>query len=140
MDTSFFSHLNWLAIAVAAVAYFMLGALWYGMLFKNAWIKGSGIDMNSPQAKKGGGSLMVFTLILEFITAIGIAILAGRIGATGGVISGIKLGLLTGICFASIAVWISFMYQMKSKTMMAIDGGYHVLGHVISGAIIFGLG
>ena len=34
MDTSFISQLNWLAIAVAAVAYFMLGALWYGVIFK----------------------------------------------------------------------------------------------------------
>jgi hypothetical protein len=140
MDTSFISQLNWLAIAVAAVAYFMLGALWYGVIFKTAWIRESGVDMNSPRAKKGGGGIMVVTLILEFVTAVGIAILANRIGATGGVISGIKLGLLTGVAFAAIAVWISFMYQMKSNTLMAIDGAYHVLGHIICGAIIFGLG
>lgn len=137
MDLTFFSTVNWLAIIVAGVAYFMLGALWYGMLFKTAWIKGSGIDMNSPEAKKGGAGLMLMTFVLEFVTALGIAILANRIGATGGIISGIKLGLLTGTAFAAIAVWISFMYQMKSKQMMAIDGGYHILGHIICGVIIY---
>ena len=44
MDTSFFSDMNWLAVLVAAVAYFMLGALWYSKaLFGNAWIKYSGV-------------------------------------------------------------------------------------------------
>ena len=37
MDTSFFSDMNWLAVLVAAVANFMLGALWYSKaLFVNA--------------------------------------------------------------------------------------------------------
>jgi hypothetical protein len=136
MDTTIFASFNWLAVVVAAVAYFMLGAVWYSMLFKNIWIKGSGIDMNSPEAKKGGGMLMIMTLVLEFVTVVGLAILAYRQFLVGDMINGVKLGLLTGVCFAAIAVWISFMYQMKPKSMMAVDGGYHILGHVISGAII----
>jgi Protein of unknown function (DUF1761) len=49
MDTAFLSQLNWLAILVAAVAYFMLGALWYSkLLFANTWIKSTGVDMNNP--------------------------------------------------------------------------------------------
>ena len=140
MDTSFFSELNWLAIAVGALAYFMLGAVWYSMLFKNVWIRTSGVDMNSPRAKKGGAGIMLMTIILEFVTAVGIAILANRIGATGGIISGVKLGLLTGLCFASVAVWISFMYQMKPGALLAVDGGYHILGHIICAVIIFAWG
>ncbi len=136
MDTTIFSQLNWLAIIVAALAYFMLGAVWYSFLFKNVWIRGSGIDMNSPEAKKGGAGIMLMTIVLEFITCLGLAVLAYRLAATGGVISGIKMGLLTGGCFAAIAVWISFMYQMKPKSMLAVDGGYHILGHVISAIII----
>ena len=34
MGSALFSNLNWLAIAVAAIAYFMIGGLWYSkMLF-----------------------------------------------------------------------------------------------------------
>ena len=70
MDTSFFSNANWLAIAVAAVAYFMVGGLWYSKaLFGRAWVRTTGFDMNNPEAKKGLGGVMALTFILEFIEA-----------------------------------------------------------------------
>ena len=34
--------LNWLAIVAAAVSAFLLGGLWYGPLFKNAWCREAG--------------------------------------------------------------------------------------------------
>jgi hypothetical protein len=37
------AHINWLAVAVAAVAGLPLGALWYGPLFGSAWIAAPGI-------------------------------------------------------------------------------------------------
>ena len=93
MDTSFLSQLNWLAILVASVAYFMLGALWYSkLLFANTWIKSTGVDMNNPDAKKGVGGIMAFTFILEFVVSIGLAILVYRLGLSTWM-SGVKLGL-----------------------------------------------
>lgn len=137
MDTSFFSHLNWLAVAVAAVAYFMLGGLWYSKaLFGSTWIKSTGIDMNNPDAKKGVGAVMAFTFLLEFITCAGLAILVYRLMLVGGVMSGIKLGLFTGIFFSSISICISYLYQSKPKVLHLIDGGYHIAGNVIAAVIL----
>lgn len=136
MDTSFFSNLNWLAIAVAALAYFMLGALWYSFLFKNQWIKSSGVDMNNPDAKKGVGAVMVLTFILEFLICIGLAILVYRLMLTGGIMSGVKLGLLTGGLFCCPVIFINYLYQSKPKVLGFIDGGYHVVGNVIAAIIL----
>ncbi len=137
MDTSFFSHLNWLAVAVAAVAYFMLGALWYSKaLFANQWIKGTGIDMNKPNAKSGVGGIMAFTLILEFIVCIGLGILVYRLNLTGKLMSGVKLGLLTGVCFSALGICISYLYQSKPTSLSLIDGGYHVVGNIIAAIIL----
>ena len=36
--------LNWLAVIAAALSAFVLGGLWYGPLFKNAWCREAGID------------------------------------------------------------------------------------------------
>lgn len=137
MDTSFFSHLNWLAVAVAAVAYFMLGGLWYSKaLFGNTWIKSTGIDMNKPDAKKGVGGVMALTFILEFIICIALAILVYRLKISDGVLSGIKLGLLTGICFSAVVICISYLYQGRPKTLTMIDGGYHVAGNMVAAVIL----
>ncbi|MEO7923795.1 MAG: DUF1761 domain-containing protein [Chitinophagaceae bacterium] len=136
MDTSFLSHLNWLAIAVAAVAYFALGGLWYSALFGKIWIKATGIDMNRPDAKKGAGGIMALTLILEFVICFALAILAYRMVLQNGVMSGIKLGLLTGICFSAIVIMISYLYQGKPRVLTLIDAGYHIFGNIIAAVII----
>jgi hypothetical protein len=52
MSTHLFAGVNWLAVLVAAIAYFMLGALWYGTLFQKKWVAYQGIDMNDPEVKK----------------------------------------------------------------------------------------
>ena len=136
MDTSFISELNWLAVLVAALAYFMLGALWYSKaLFGKTWISVSGVDMSNPDAKKGVGGVMAFTFVLELITCIGLAILVYRL-ALGGFLSGLKLGLLTGICFSSIGIIISYLYQSKSNALKFIDAGYHIAGNVIAAIIL----
>jgi hypothetical protein len=135
MDTSFFSHINWLAVLVAAVAYFMLGALWYSVLFGKAWIKGTGIDMSRPDARSGAGGIMAFTFILELVTCIGLAILVHRLALTGAM-SGIKLGAFTGIFFSSISICISYLYQKKPLSLHAIDAGYHTIGSIIAAVIL----
>ena len=136
MDTSFFSNINWLAVAVAALAYFMLGALWYSFLFRNLWIKSSGVDMSNPDAKKGVAATMVLTLLLEFVICIGIAILVYRLGLIGGVMSGVKLGLLTGAVFCSPVMFINNLYQGKPIQLGLIDSGYHIVGNVIAAIIL----
>ena len=136
MDTSFLSQLNWLAILVASVAYFMLGALWYSkLLFANTWIKSTGVDMNNPDAKKGVGGIMAFTFILEFVVSIGLAILVYRLGLSTWM-SGVKLGLTTGVCFAATGISISYLYQSKPTVLSFIDGGYHTVGQIIAAIIL----
>lgn len=137
MDTSFFSHVNWLAVLVAAVAYFMLGALWYTKIgFGTQWIKAAGIDMNRQDAKKGAGGIMILTLVLEFVICSAIAVLDYRLALIGGVMSGIKLGLTTGLGITLPAILIGYLYQSKVKTLGAIDAGYHLCGNIIAAIII----
>ncbi len=137
MNTSeFLSHANWLAIVVAAVAYFAIGGLWYSVLFGKAWIKATGIDMNRPDAKKGVGGVMVFTFLLEFVICFGLAMLAYRMMLGGGWMSGIKLGLMTGVCFSAVVISISYLYQFKPKVLTLIDAGYHVVGNIVAAVII----
>ena len=135
MDTSFFSHLNWLAVGAAAVAYFFLGALWYSMLFAKQWIRGTGIDPNAPGAKSGAGGIMFVTLILEFVICIGLAVLIDRLNLYGTWMSGLKLGLFTGICFSGMAIAISYLFQRKNM-LSVIDGGYHLVGQIFAAIIL----
>ena len=71
MITEVFKEINWIAVLVGTIAYFMLGAIWYSFLFKNRWIAYQGIsaeDMNKPDAKKGVGAIMFASFVLMFIS------------------------------------------------------------------------
>ncbi|MET0393367.1 MAG: DUF1761 domain-containing protein [Chitinophagaceae bacterium] len=130
------SRINWLAVLVAAAAYFILGAIWYSKaLFAPAWIRLVGIDMNNPGKGKSIAGMMIASLLLIIITVIAQALLADRLWLTG-LTSGIKLGLITGIGFATTAVSISFIYESRPTALYFIDCGYHVVGHLAAAIIL----
>lgn len=136
MNSELFSHLNWLAVLVAAVAYFLLGALWYSKaLFGSAWIKASGINMNDPNARKGVAQIMLASFLLMFVASIGLALFMARVGASGWM-TGVKVGLIAGVCFSATAVSISYLYEKKPTSLHLINGLYNIVGCVIAAVII----
>jgi len=129
-------HINWIATLVGAIGYFALGALWYSFLFQKQWMKYTGITMsNEPNARKGIGAIMFGSFIMMFICSTAIAILISRIGLHSW-LSGLKLGLLTGLCFAFTSMAINMLYEMKPVGLYIINGGYQLLGNIIAAVII----
>lgn len=138
MNTELFSHVNWLAVLVAALAYFLLGAIWYSKaLFAPKWAALVGIDMANPDPnmKKGLATMMLGSFVLIAITCIALGILVVRMDLFI-LSSGIKLGALTGLCFATTAVSISFIYEKRPTALYFIDCGYHVAGHLAAAIIL----
>jgi hypothetical protein len=131
-----FSYINWLHVLVAAIAYFALGAIWYSFLFQKQWIRYHNIDMNNPDGRKGVGAVMLMSFILMFLITVGLEILIYRAGITGGAISGVKLGLTTGVFFSAAAISITYLYLKRAIGLHFIDGLYHVVGQVIAAVIL----
>ena len=135
MNSALFSEINWLAVLVGAIGYFILGALWYSVLFKGAWIKASGVNPNDPGAKSGVAQIMLASLVLMIIASIGLGILITRIGSAGWM-TGCKIGLIAGVCFSATAISISYLYEKKPMALHVINGLYNIAGCVIAGIII----
>jgi len=136
MNMEIFSQINWLAVLAAALAYFGLGAVWYSKaLFGSKWAELVGLDMSNPDKTKGMGKMMTATFVLIIITCLAIALLVYRLDLFI-MISALKLGLITGICFASTAVAISFIYESRPTALYFIDCGYHLAGHMFAAIIL----
>ena len=136
MNSEIFSNINWLAVLVATIAYFMLGAIWYSKaLFGARWAALVGINMNDPDKGKGMAKMMIGTFVLILVTCIGIVLLVNRLDLTV-LASAIKLALITGICFATTAVSISFIYESRPTALYFIDCGYHLVGHIAAAIIL----
>lgn len=56
-----FPHVNYLAVLVSGVVIFVLGGLWYSVLFKKPWIRLMGIP--EEQMKEGSGAMPLLFLM-----------------------------------------------------------------------------
>jgi hypothetical protein len=135
MNSALFSNINWLAVLVGGLAYFMLGAVWYSGLFGKTWVRLAGINMNDPNAKKGVAQIMMSSFVLMVVVSVGLGILITRIGSSGWM-TGLKVGLIAGICFSATAISISYLYEKRPLGLHLINGAYNILGCVLAGIII----
>lgn len=132
-----FSVINWLAVIVATLASFALGAIWYSFLFKKSWIREVGIP--EEKMKEGANMAKIFgtCLLLTAMMSLGMAMLIqghgkGEIDLQGGILHGVFIGL----CFVAPTVGINYLYQRKSLQLFLIDAGYQVSFLIIMGAIL----
>lgn len=135
MNTALISDMNWLAILVASAAYFGLGAIWYSALFGKQWVAQHNINVEDPEMKKGVAGIMLSSFVLMAIAVICLSILVNRLDLKEAV-SGVKLGLLTGVGFGATAVSIGYLYTKKPFGLHLIDGLYHIAGNVIAAIIL----
>lgn len=132
------SDLNWLAVIVAALAYFAVGAVWYAPpVFGNMWMAAGG--MTREQTEEGPGpAIFAVPLVGSVLSSIALGMLAAVTG-TDTLSEGIVLGFVVAIGFAfSIALVTATFESSKPKPMLwgAVNAGYHIVGIVIAGAII----
>jgi hypothetical protein len=134
-----FAGINYIAVLVAAVAGWMVGAVWY-MALATPWMAATGVTREQIEAT--GASL---PFVLAFAADVIMAwVLAGIIGHLGpgqvtvrnGVISGAFLWL--GFVITTMAVNNSF--AMRSRMLLLIDGTYWLLVLIVMGAIIGAIG
>jgi hypothetical protein len=135
MNTEILQNINWLSVLVAGLAYFFLGAIWYTALFGKKWQSYNSVMMNDTNAKKGAAGIMIFSFVLMLICAFGLSLIITRLNVSGW-LPGLKIGLITGICFSATAVHISYLYEKRPLGLHLINGFYNIAGNVIAAIII----
>lgn len=127
-----FSQMNWLAVIVATVCAFLVGFLWYSILFAKTWqkeIKLSDQDMKSANMPMIFGS----AFLLNFVAAIVLAMFLGR---HAGIVMGLTASLLVAIAWIGTALGTNYLFARKSLKLFFIDAGYFVLYYAVMGIII----
>jgi hypothetical protein len=128
---------NWLAIIVAAVAAFALGAFWYSRtLFGRQWMAAHGHTPEKLAAMQSNmGKTYTFSFITYVIMAMVLAVLMGLSGAVT-VIQGILLAALTWLGFGFTIGLNTNLYSDKPAKAFFIDAGYQLVYVIVMGAII----
>ena len=124
--------INWWAVLVATVLAFVLGGLWYGPLFGQAWLSALGKTEDEIEPSPRPFIISFFTALL---TAIVLAWLMLATGTTGWVGGGV-LGLITGIGFIATAMASDSAFCGWSLKLFLIQSGYRVLYSVVMGVLL----
>jgi sterol desaturase/sphingolipid hydroxylase (fatty acid hydroxylase superfamily) len=138
MLNQFLSNANWLAIIVAAVAYFALGSLWFSVLFGKQWMTLNNIPEPTPQMREQMKSMMLMMMVKTLAMAVILAFVIGILSVGLSIhrcVPGIKLGLALS-AVGVIPLVMADMYLMKPLKLWFIDAGYHVVGITLMSIII----
>jgi surface polysaccharide O-acyltransferase-like enzyme len=125
---------NYAAVFISAIAYWLLGAVWYGVLFSKPWMALENISVE--QAKSMNPVLpYVITFVLNLLIAYALAqICIWRNANTIG--RGASVGVLLWIGFVGPITFTTYMYEMRPKELFAINEFFSLAGLVLMGAII----
>jgi len=129
--------MNWLAVVAAGVAYWLLGALWYSVLFGKVWAAGleqQGVKLPSP-TRSQLMTKFLGTFVANLVTA---TVLGHLVRATlsDSVLDAVHLGLAVGLGIAGMALAVAYTWESKPFKVFAIDAAYHLLGCVACALIL----
>jgi hypothetical protein len=124
---------NYLAVIAAAVAAWLWGAAWYGVL-GNAWMKAARIDPNTMRMR---AMPFVVSFVCEIVMAF---VMAGAIGHLGAgqvtLLNGVISALILWAGFIATTIAVNQRYQGFGWSLTVIDAGHWLGVALIMGAII----
>jgi len=128
--------LNWLAILCAGAAFWVLGFVWYSLLFGKIWGAEQERHRGGQPCEPGGmGLKLISTFVSTVIAATAMAYLIRRTGSVD-LNHALKLAVATGLGFAGTAVTITCVWESKSTKLWFIDAGFYFVGAILLAVIL----
>lgn len=126
--------INYVAILVAAVAMYALGAAWY-ITFQAGWMEHSGVTEEAVVASGGGADSFIISFVTYILGAYAMALIFKAMNVTDA-----KTGALTGALIGSLIVggniFTNNSYEMKPMELSIINAGFSTVGLTVVGAIL----
>jgi disulfide bond formation protein DsbB len=128
---------NYLAVVAGALAFWIIGALWYSpLLFGKRWQKEIGIPKESI-SKANMAMVFGLSFVLMLVMVFGMALILTLYTPEEVTwSSGLCLGGRTGLLFAMATMGINYLYQRRSLVLWLIDGIYMIIGLGAAGIIL----
>ncbi len=126
---------NWVAVVLGALAFFVVGAVWYGAVFGQLWQR----EVGAGQPPKGAAlaRIMGLTLLAELLIASTLGHLLARTNPAPHVIMMMAVGF--ALTVMTPAIGINYLHQRRSLTLFLIDAGHFVVGMAAMGAVFAAL-
>jgi hypothetical protein len=120
-------------VFISAVAQWVLGGLWYGLLFRKSWKKlvGYAEDEKPKNQIFGGVASFIACLLLSYVLA-HVVHWAGAMLFTGGA----KIGVVCWLGFMAPPLFAQHIYENRRANLFAINAAYWLLVMALGGGIM----
>ncbi len=129
-------NVNFLAVFLGALAFFVVGALWYGPVFGKAWkalIGHDGIRLPYPASSTPVPVIMGLAFLFELLIALMLGHNIARTNPAPHVIMMMAVGF--GATIMAPALGINYLFQQRPGKLFAIDAGYFIVGMAAMGGV-----
>jgi hypothetical protein len=124
-----------LAVIIGAVAWFMIGALWYSV-FSAPWLQGISKTMEQMEKESGGPTQPMLTgFIAILVMCYVLAWMIGRLNERT-LFGGAKTGATVAIGFVAAMLALNYGFEVRGIMLWLINAGYALVGMVVAGAVI----
>lgn len=124
---------SWVAIVIAAIVKFGIGAVWYTALFGARYRALLGV----PEGAAAEG--MVPSMVVQVVGDLIMAYILARFIIYAGdptLIAGVIVGFMAWLGFVATIMAGTIYYEKRPPEFVAINAGYQLVGIVAMGAII----
>ena len=130
--SSTIASINYLAILACGIAAFLIGGLWYSVLFATAWAQ---LNHFTEEDLRKGNMGLIFggTFILTVLIAFNLVFFLGPDRTLG--FSAIA-GFMVGLFWVAAAFGITYLFERKPLGLFLINAGYHVVLFTVVGVIL----
>ncbi len=124
---------NMLAVLVAAIVQFVLGWIWYGMLFKKPWQELVGVPAGEKQS--GAGGVMALIFIANLILCYALAKIVTLTGWTT-FPRGSLVGAVCGLGFVAPPMFAQHIAEKQPFKLFGINALYWLIAMYLAGGIL----
>jgi hypothetical protein len=125
-------EVNWLAVIVATIAGFAVGAIWYTTLGKQ-WMAAIGKTRDQLNTSPAP---YVIGIVAELVMAYFLALVTSNLFGSVTVMNGLMAGALMWLGFVMPPMILNHRYQNMPWRLTALDGGHLLLVLLAQGLVI----
>jgi len=129
--------INYLAVLVSAAAGFVIGMLWYSVLFGKAWMKLSGMDKKKieKEKKKGMAKSYAAGFAVLVVMAFVLAHFVDMAEATT-VLGGAQAGFWAWLGFVATVMLNKVLWEGKPFKLYLLDAAHYLVVLLAMGSIL----
>ena len=127
-------HVNYLAVAAAAVASYIIAAIWYGAIFAKLWMRLTGITDMKPAPMN-----MVLMLISSFVMAYVLhhsVVFGDAYLKTSGISGGLAGAFFLWLGYIATTTLATKLYEKKPWGLWVLDNAFWLISLSVMASIL----